>query len=72
MPDISMCRNETCPKKELCGRYRAIPSSFQSYANFLSPANNCFWDLKKFPYMIKRDAKKTVFTNKNVKLSNEK
>lgn len=34
MPDISMCKNNKCPLKETCYRYRANPSSYQSYANF--------------------------------------
>lgn len=34
MPDISMCRNTSCPLKSTCYRFRAIPSMRQSYAGF--------------------------------------
>lgn len=34
MPDITMCKNETCKKKEDCYRFTATPSRFQSYSNF--------------------------------------
>lgn len=32
MPDITMCDDASCPMKEDCYRYRAVPSQFrQSY-----------------------------------------
>lgn len=34
MPDITMCRNNTCKDKEMCYRWTAEPSSWQSYAWF--------------------------------------
>ena len=35
MPDISMCSNAKCDKKNKCYRYMAIPNPFrQSYADF--------------------------------------
>lgn len=34
MADISMCENQQCPSKEQCYRFKAIPSTYQSYANF--------------------------------------
>lgn len=35
MPDITMCRNEDCPLKERCYRFKAKPSPYgQSYTNF--------------------------------------
>ena len=35
MPDISMCKNDKCPSKEECYRYRAIPSDVrQLYGGF--------------------------------------
>lgn len=35
MPDITMCINEFCPKKEKCYRYTAPPDEFrQAYAEF--------------------------------------
>ena len=42
MPDISMCRNETCDKKMSCYRYRAIPNPYrQSYAAFGIDGEEC-------------------------------
>lgn len=35
MPDISMCRDFTCPSRESCYRYRAVPNERrQTYAEF--------------------------------------
>lgn len=34
MPDITMCANTECIARELCYRYRAVPSSYQSIALF--------------------------------------
>lgn len=34
MPDISMCANQTCPKKESCYRFTAKPCKYQTYADF--------------------------------------
>lgn len=35
MPDITMCQNHKCEKKEECYRYKATPNLiYQSYANF--------------------------------------
>lgn len=31
MPDITMCTGEKCPLKQICYRYTAKPSRFQSY-----------------------------------------
>ena len=34
MPDITMCQNQSCGKKDQCYLYRAIPSQYrQSYFN---------------------------------------
>jgi len=36
MPDISMCTNLSCPSKETCYRFKAIPNEFwQSYFTFV-------------------------------------
>lgn len=50
MPDITMCSNNTCFKKDMCYRFKAVPSEWrQSYADF-SPneKGECeyFWKLK--------------------------
>ena len=35
MPDISMCKNVECPKKEKCYRFMANPDPYrQAYSNF--------------------------------------
>lgn len=40
MPDISMCMNEDCIKKDTCYRHTALPSEYrQAYAMF-TPENN--------------------------------
>jgi len=31
MPDIALCRDDKCPRRELCYRYTAKPSYWQSY-----------------------------------------
>ena len=31
MPDITMCKDNKCPKKETCYRFKAAPSHYQSY-----------------------------------------
>lgn len=44
MPDISMCLNEKCIKKEKCFRFKATPNYIQSYSEFIPEDNNyeCF------------------------------
>ncbi len=34
MPDISMCKNDTCPLKKSCYRFMATPGMRQSYSVF--------------------------------------
>ena len=34
MPDITMCINKSCPLRSKCYRYRAVPSNWQSFANY--------------------------------------
>ena len=47
MPDISMCANQVCPKREECFRYRATPSEFrQSFGEFFWRACDHFWPLE--------------------------
>lgn len=48
MPDISMCRNNLCPLKESCYRFKANPSSYQSYADFkYDKGCNYYWEIEK-------------------------
>lgn len=35
MPDITMCKNKLCPKRQSCYRYRATPDRLQSYSSFV-------------------------------------
>lgn len=37
MSDIAMCSNHSCPSRDYCYRFTAVPSSFQSYASFNVP-----------------------------------
>jgi hypothetical protein len=53
MPDISMCRNMTCPSKDKCHRFTAKPSSFwQSYMKYdwdkKTKKCDSFWDNKDY------------------------
>jgi hypothetical protein len=57
MPDISMCLNHSCSKKETCYRYKAKPDHYQSYCNF--KGNDCYWAYKKIK--IKKVKKKIDF-----------
>ena len=38
MPDITMCKNVTCPDREQCYRWTAKPSGWQAYAWFDGPS----------------------------------
>lgn len=48
MPDITMCNNTECAKRESCYRFTATPDYLQSYAKF-EGGKECeyFWDNKK-------------------------
>jgi len=48
MPDISMCDNISCPSKEKCYRFKAVPNEYQSYSNFKPEENEdkCEYFLK--------------------------
>lgn len=58
MPDITMCENKDCPLKQSCYRYTAIPSRYQSYANFapdlLSGKCEDFWPIQRWDKTNKR------------------
>ena len=43
MPDISMCKNETCRMRKTCYRFTANPNSFQAYADFKPSGWHCKW-----------------------------
>lgn len=52
MPDIAMCPGDGCEKKQMCYRYTAKASDYQSY--FMTPPikedGTCeyYWDNKKY------------------------
>ncbi len=52
MPDISMCKNESCPSKNKCYRYTATPLKEQFYGYFplKEGENMCDFFLKKKEY----------------------
>ena len=56
MPDITMCKTETCLKKDKCYRYIAPPDKLQSYADFTTACNsendkdNYFWPVREGAY----------------------
>ena len=42
-----MCDNLTCPLKETCYRFKAVPSEYQAYANFeLDDDGKCDYFIK--------------------------
>lgn len=46
MPDISMCVNEECKRKETCYRYKAKPDKYmQAYGEFKEPCDH-YWEDK--------------------------
>ena len=48
MPDISMCMNEKCEKKDKCYRYTATPDEYwQPYCLFDEKDCTHFWDNKE-------------------------
>jgi hypothetical protein len=53
MPDIAKCPTTDCPKKQMCYRYTAKASDYQSY--FMTPPikedGTCeyFWDNTEYP-----------------------
>ena len=50
MPDIAMCENEKCPKKDKCYRFTATPDPYmQTYSDFKNEDGECkgFWEVEK-------------------------
>ena len=39
MPDISMCKNTTCPLRKDCYRFTAIPTPYRQSYSFYKPEN---------------------------------
>ena len=48
MPDIAMCRNKNCNKKETCYRYKATPFMHQTYFLPDPQEESCvyYWKIK--------------------------
>lgn len=56
MPDISMCSNFACPKRDHCYRYRAFPSGRrQAYAAFTLQNGECLHFIHVDEYNRVRD-----------------
>lgn len=55
MPDISMCKNNECPLKETCYRFKATPSCHQAYADF-NYKDGCdyYWEIESNCKYIKK------------------
>lgn len=53
MPDISMCQNESCPRKLDCYRYMAEPGMWQSYAEFPG-GEDCEYFMEIFGEIVRR------------------
>ena len=59
MPDITMCMNPKCDKKDLRYRFKAVPDTLQSYSDFTDDCKNNdyrnywgMWDkIKSVPMM---------------------
>ena len=49
MPDISMCMNEECQKKESCYRFTATPNPYSQCYIGAKPEENgeCQWYIEK-------------------------
>lgn len=43
MPDISLCQNHECPKKDKCHRYLAKPCEYQYYGLFEAEDCQKYW-----------------------------
>jgi len=60
MPDIAMCTGDECQKKQMCYRYTAKASDYQSY--FMTPPvkedGTCeyFWNNEKYNNKKEEDA----------------
>lgn len=44
MPDITMCSNNECERKENCYRHNATPDHLQSYSDFKPYCNKDKWE----------------------------
>ena len=56
MNDITMCNNDDCPLADKCYRHEAIPSDWQSYANF-EGGKDCrgYWPMEEDNEHLRRD-----------------
>ena len=57
MPDIAMCRNEKCPRKETCYRYMATPCEpGQCYGEFDHKDCEYYWPIEDNPKAMAKAA----------------
>jgi len=54
MPDISMCQDDKCPRREKCYRYRAIPLKYQDYFLSRRKGKKCedFMQIRKYDRLM--------------------
>jgi hypothetical protein len=50
MPDIAMCHNKNCKKKQSCYRYLAKPDLYQAYFSRMDEVDGCeyYVDVKTY------------------------
>ena len=47
MPDITMCKNNKCSKKDTCYRFKAKPDTYQSYFIDMKEKDcDSYWSIK--------------------------
>ncbi len=49
MPDISMCQDRDCPKRQSCYRFRAVPDGMRQSYMLVKYENGCEYFLKIWP-----------------------
>lgn len=61
MPDITMCSNHSCPSSNICYRFKAQPSKYQSYSEFKPEPDTeqChdFWPIERDKDVKNKSAK---------------
>jgi len=60
MPDISLCRNDTCPLKEQCYRFMATKDKHQWYADFKFEDGNCEYFM---PFLIDKTDDVSIYND---------
>lgn len=48
MPDITICINDKCEKKEECYRYKAKPNEYRQFYDVFDPKKiDCFKEMRR-------------------------